>query len=765
MSNVNSPQGFSPAVTANWKRYFIRQADPHVYRVGDFVVSAGGSDAAGVVAVTLNPGNLPNRALIIAVDPANPTTGRDASGLRLSVPAMKTRDYYVWALDDPALEFIVQDDGLNPLNLVAANVGNAVNFNPAEGPGDLSKAVLTSATFGTGSVIQVLGLAPGSTIGPYAKWRCRSRLHELSAEAPGVTFDDLGGPSTVTAMKQLVASKWINKVGYSVLITGASTNARNNNEYNIPNEGSYSRDATGRVQFDCLSFPDCGPGRRIKVAHDNAPWTLALCDVISATDIGGGMTRIVAQEVLFGAPPRRVIGAGSTPSGLMVCHDMQASPSCMNWVTKTNMKCGGVLDVTNMAIGGSVPDDWNDPELQAYLKAMVAAQGPFDLHIWDCGYGNALTNPWLSADQLVAELVLFANTCGNALAKEQLFHSAGGARPGGDDGLEPTPWLTVDFTMAQRVNHYLRENLARLFSTCEFVDIEHAFQRFSLRGSTDTQDLAWGLVSNRILDKGGIHYANAGCDLVAEAFAQHIIPKLKRYAFGVTCRPDFVYLNTIPDLGSRYNPNGMLGWNGNCEVSTLPGGIGQAFTGITVNATGLNHNMVPLMSVENGEVRGRRQRLDFTDVDPATNGGALLQIKIASVKFGGVTYTIAQLLNDPKFSGPVDAWLDWACYGFNPDSVVSIQAGLFGHSASGTREIASWMANKGGNGAFGTQRGWTSGFVGPMRAGNSWFRIPQTETYDDGYILLQVQGLTGLGMGNMALEVNDFRIAARQALV
>jgi hypothetical protein len=772
MANIRAPFGFAPSTTVNWKRYFIPQSDTHAYRVNDCVVTSGGSDAAGVLAVTLNPGNLPARGLIVAVDPANPTTGRDSNLVRLTIPKVKTRDYYVWVLDDPNLEFTVQDDGLFPQNLVAANVGKACNFNPGEADGtDLSTAALLSSTFASGAIVQVLGLysRPGNVIGPYGIWRCRFRLHELSAEAPGVTFDDLGGPTAVAMTRTFIGSKWINKVGYTVLITGASTNARNNNEYNIPDESTYSRDALGNVQFDCNSFPDCDVGRTVKIACDKVARVLALITVTSVTDIGGGKTRIRGYEQLFGMPPREAIGAGSMPTNtLLVCHDMQASPSCMDWVTKLNLRCGGVLNVINMAIGGSTPDDWLDPELIAYIEGMVAFLGPFDMQIWDAGYGNALTDPSLSADAIVAQLDQVA-TWLMPCAKDAIFHGTGGARPGGDDHLVSNPWLLVDFTTQQRVDHWLRAYLTRRWQTCEFADIGEAFQRYSLRGAVDMPDLVAGLVSNRLLDAGGIHYANAGCDVVADTFADLIIPKLCKFHPFNSCRVDTVYVNTTADLGGRYNPNGMVGWYGACDtaVVNLPGigNIGTAFKNITVTGSGFNHNMSAAMSVEDGEGKGRKQRLVFTDKDPQSTGGAYLQLKLNAITFNGVDYTFAQLLNDPKFSGPCYFWLDWGVYGFVPDSVAAIQAGLFGTTPSGTREICSFLANKGGNAAFGTQRGWTEGFDGVMLAGNRSIIVPQREVYSEGALIVQIQGTPNLPLEQVVLELREMRFAAEQQLI
>lgn len=182
-TTLTPPSGLTPTLLTSWNRYFIPQSDTSAYRVGDAVKSAGGTDAAGIIAVTLHSGTGPARGVIVAVDPGLPATGGLVDGQKRSVPAAKLTGYYVWVDDDPSHQFAMVDDGLTPANSVASSAGKYANFTPgavAAANGG-STAAITSSSLGSSSgCLQVLSLQPGSAYGAAATWLVKFAVHELA---------------------------------------------------------------------------------------------------------------------------------------------------------------------------------------------------------------------------------------------------------------------------------------------------------------------------------------------------------------------------------------------------------------------------------------------------------------------------------------------------------------------------------------------------------------------------------------------------------
>lgn len=129
MANVNAPFGLKPVKHMNgsaWNGavnlYYIPQADTNAYFVGDAVVSAAngnllnGASAvalAGTRGAAMIAGNI--RGVIVGVGTSVATPGGaspqafDPSNLEsISIPATKTKDYYVWVVDSPDVVFEAQ---------------------------------------------------------------------------------------------------------------------------------------------------------------------------------------------------------------------------------------------------------------------------------------------------------------------------------------------------------------------------------------------------------------------------------------------------------------------------------------------------------------------------------------------------------------------------------------------------------------------------------------------------------------------------------
>lgn len=210
---LNKPFGLSPIMTGDANnfnsrttRYRIPQADGSAYYIGDAVKAASGADANGVpnvqkgVGTETSPAGL--RGVIVGVE--NPSVNTvSLQGVVLdqtitSIPATKTRDYYVFVVDDPGVMFMVQDDGITTANLVAASANKNFSLTVAAPSNtfQMSASVILSSSLATTNTLtfKAVGLAqypslPGGSanaFGAYAIWVCRIQQHELMGNMSGV---------------------------------------------------------------------------------------------------------------------------------------------------------------------------------------------------------------------------------------------------------------------------------------------------------------------------------------------------------------------------------------------------------------------------------------------------------------------------------------------------------------------------------------------------------------------------------------------------
>ena len=196
MANTSRPSGFSPVRTqmagstnGQGNLYYIPSTDTNAYYIGDPVKTSAGADANGVPQVVKAAGTDKVRGVFIGAQAASTTTSFQGVTLTLeqtSIPATKTRDYYIYVEDDPQAWFEVQDDGLTAGNCVAASVGLNSSFTVAT-PSlatQLSASVLTSSTFASTTTlnVKILGLVqtPDNAFGINAKWLVKFNQHELA---------------------------------------------------------------------------------------------------------------------------------------------------------------------------------------------------------------------------------------------------------------------------------------------------------------------------------------------------------------------------------------------------------------------------------------------------------------------------------------------------------------------------------------------------------------------------------------------------------
>lgn len=189
---------FTGAVT----RYRIPSTDGSAYYVNDMVKQVAGADANGVPNLQKAAGTDTMRGFIVGIE--NPTIGGPSiqgfviDDTIVSIPAVKTRDYYIYVDDNPQQFFMVQDDGITAGKLVAASAN--LNFSltiaaPALGYQLSATVMLSSSLAVTASLnMKAIGLcqypvlAGGSAnvFGAYALWVCRCNVHEFNGSVVGI---------------------------------------------------------------------------------------------------------------------------------------------------------------------------------------------------------------------------------------------------------------------------------------------------------------------------------------------------------------------------------------------------------------------------------------------------------------------------------------------------------------------------------------------------------------------------------------------------
>lgn len=206
---LNRPFGFAPVMSlgqhtnsAQARRYCIPSTDGSAFYIGDAVAQVAGADTLGVPNVQKAATGTSLRGVIVGVE--NPTVG----GVSLqgtviddtitSIPATKTRAYYVYVVDDPQALFMIQDDGITTANLVAAsaNLNSQLTIAAPSLGYQLSGTVLLSSTFAVTAAhnIKLMGLAqapvlPGGSangFGAYAVWIVKANQHNLMGNQVGI---------------------------------------------------------------------------------------------------------------------------------------------------------------------------------------------------------------------------------------------------------------------------------------------------------------------------------------------------------------------------------------------------------------------------------------------------------------------------------------------------------------------------------------------------------------------------------------------------
>jgi hypothetical protein len=203
MANTNRPFGLMPvqgggasAFAFQVGRYYIPSSDNNAYYIGSPVKLLAGADAVGIPGVVVAAGTDTLVGSVVGVESVSVNTqsmvGVNINYEQVSIPATKTRPYYVYVADDPNQVFLCQGDATST-NQVAANANkNASLTIAAPSPATLpqSATVIASSTIATNNTLNIalLGLAqqPNNAFGAYAVWRCKINLHQYANGRTGV---------------------------------------------------------------------------------------------------------------------------------------------------------------------------------------------------------------------------------------------------------------------------------------------------------------------------------------------------------------------------------------------------------------------------------------------------------------------------------------------------------------------------------------------------------------------------------------------------
>lgn len=202
MPNINKPYGFRPLRYLNgaaWNgatnMYVVLQAEANQINPGDLVKSVAGGDANGLPAVTkITNGTDVPRGVVVGVLPVGPNVpslqGVTIDLTTQSIPATKTKDYYILVMDDPNVLCALQDDGLAALTATSANKNTTYTVTNPTAPSQNSASVLKTAGVAVTATLplKIMGLvqSPDNAFGAYADWVVFFNLHELRGNTAGL---------------------------------------------------------------------------------------------------------------------------------------------------------------------------------------------------------------------------------------------------------------------------------------------------------------------------------------------------------------------------------------------------------------------------------------------------------------------------------------------------------------------------------------------------------------------------------------------------
>lgn len=181
MANIDAVRGAKPVMHLDgspyngaFNRYYVPASDSTAIFVGDFVKSAGSSDADGVPDVAQAAAGNAILGCVVGIEPVT-----DESLIYRAASTAR----YVYVADAPDLVFEMQEDSVGN-NIAVTQIGNNFDIVVAAGStarGASGMEIDSSDTSGTSTAqLRVLRLdpRPDNEIGNYAKWLVMVNEHE-----------------------------------------------------------------------------------------------------------------------------------------------------------------------------------------------------------------------------------------------------------------------------------------------------------------------------------------------------------------------------------------------------------------------------------------------------------------------------------------------------------------------------------------------------------------------------------------------------------
>lgn len=201
MANVNRPFGLMPVESLSGgkpitHRYYIPSTDTDAYYIGSPVILAAVGDARGVPGVAIGAAASVFVGSVVGVEPANVNgisqVGATLDTTQVSIPATKTRAYYVYVADDPNQIFEIQT-GATATNLVTTKLNNNFDLTiaaPSPATSPQSATIVDNSTISTTNTraMRMMGLAQreNNEVGAYQVVRCKINTHAYANAIAGV---------------------------------------------------------------------------------------------------------------------------------------------------------------------------------------------------------------------------------------------------------------------------------------------------------------------------------------------------------------------------------------------------------------------------------------------------------------------------------------------------------------------------------------------------------------------------------------------------
>lgn len=203
MANVNRPFGLMPVEALcdtdgpSVHRYYIPSANGSAFYIGSPVILGATSDARGVPGVAIGAAAGVYVGSVVGVEPANVNgitqAGTTLDSTQVSIPATKTRDYYVYVADNPLQIFECQA-GAVTTNLVTTKMNSNCDLTitaPSPATSPQSATIVDNATIATNNTLsmRLMGLAQRETNeanAAYQVFRCKINTHAYANAIAGV---------------------------------------------------------------------------------------------------------------------------------------------------------------------------------------------------------------------------------------------------------------------------------------------------------------------------------------------------------------------------------------------------------------------------------------------------------------------------------------------------------------------------------------------------------------------------------------------------